>query len=345
MKSKHSFLFILAFMALLIASSCTQGNSLSERHDKTDTIDTEQMRDSDSIIFANYTDAQIDSLNFRVKHHYSINYNFAVKSDSLVLVPQYDDINHDTTSIYKGDIIVVANTRTIHQDSIDSIWIKVARDQYTMGWIRESELLHGTVPDDMISQLISSLSSRKAICVAIILGLGIIAFMLRRAKAKRLVFLRFDVMDSFYPPLFLILVATLTVVYVSIQNFAPWYWQEYFYHPSINPLVLPRILALLVSIAWVVLIVLLAIVDEAYHHFSALHAIYYVAETLGIAMVVFLFFSWTTVIYVGYLLLPIFIAALLYVYFKYIRCRYVCGNCGKKIHSKGRCPHCGKMNE
>ena len=39
-------------------------------------------------------------------------------------------------------------------DSVDSVWVKVARDQETMGWVHEKELLEKVVPVDSVSQFI-----------------------------------------------------------------------------------------------------------------------------------------------------------------------------------------------
>ena len=94
------------------------------------------------------TQKQADSLEFRLLHHYTLNFNFVVKADSLVLIPREDELN-DTSRVRKHDRIAVADIR-----ELDTIWIKVARDQFTMGWIPEDELLKGVVPDDPISQVI-----------------------------------------------------------------------------------------------------------------------------------------------------------------------------------------------
>ena len=42
----------------------------------------------------------------------------------------------------------MADIRIMSVDSIDSVWVQVARDQQTFGWIHESKLLPNVVPDD-----------------------------------------------------------------------------------------------------------------------------------------------------------------------------------------------------
>ena len=79
------------------------------------------------------TQKQADSLEFRLLHHYTNNFNFVVKVDSLVLIPREDEMN-DTSRVRKNDRIAVADIR-----EQDTIWIKVARDQFTMGWISEDD--------------------------------------------------------------------------------------------------------------------------------------------------------------------------------------------------------------
>lgn len=285
------------------------------------------------------TQSQADSLEFRLKHHYTNNFNFVVKADTLMLIPLVDDAVRDTCWVNKGDVIAVA---AINQS--DTVLVKVARDQYTMGWISEEELLAKAVPDDMISQMIDRLTGSRAIWMSILVVLGIIGFLHRRRKKHKLQIFQFDEMDSFYPILMLILVGILASLYASIQNFAPEFWQEYYFHPTLNPLILPTIMAILVVTVWLLLIVFIALVLDVYHHFYALQGINYLLELCGLSMLVYLAISWTTRIYVGYFLLITLIVILLWIYFKHIRCSYLCGACGGKMRKKGICPHCGQEN-
>jgi len=52
-----------------------------------------------------------------------------------------------------------------------------------------------------------------------------------------------------------------------------------------------------------------------------------------------------TLYYIGY---PLLIAYIYYAFRIYLRKSsetYYCGNCGVRLHRKGRCPHCGAVNE
>lgn len=252
---------------------------------------------------------QVDSMLFRLTHHYSENFNFLVKADSLTLIPREGDLLDDTCTVYKDDVIAVAAIKVVPGDSIDSIWVKVASNQMTMGWLRERELLKGATPDDIISEMLDALSSSRVIWMSALLVMGVMAFLLSRRKEvnkKHLLYV-FDEMESIYPSLFMLLVAIMASLYASVQNFVPEFWQEYYFHPTLNPLVLPPLMATLVVVLWLVIITYLAVIDEVYHHFYFMPGITYLAKLTGVAMLVYLVISWTTLFYVGYLLLVAFV--------------------------------------
>ena len=301
------------------------------------------------------TPQQVDSVVFRLTHHYGPNFNFELKADSMILVPREGDLIQDTCVVRNKDLLVVAQIKRIEaSDSTmeDTFLIKVAHDQTTMGWVKESELLENAVPDDPISQLIDFMTGSRAIWMSSFLGFGVIAFFFRKMRKQKMSIGLSDLkvvdlieMDSFYPPLLLILVACVAALYASVQNFVPEFWQEYYFHPTLNPLLLPPIMAVLVTLVWLTLIVIVAVVIEVYNNFYSFRGIIYLFEIAGLCMLVYLLISWTILIYVGYLLLPILIAYLIYYYFKYIRCTMTCGHCGRKIREKGICKHCGAINE
>lgn len=270
-------------------------------------VDTASTEDT---TLMNITPQQVDSLMFRLTHHYSENFNFLVKADSLQLIPREGDLLLDTCHVYKNDIIAVAAIKTVPGDSIDSIWVKVASNQTTMGWIPESELLKGATPDDLISELLDALSSSRVIWMSALIVIGLIAFIIGRkktVKGKELLHLLdfLDEMQSPYPALFLLFVAIMASLYASVQNFVPEFWQEYYFHPTLNPLVLPPIMATLVVVLWLVIITLIAVIDEVYHHFYFMPGIIHLTKIVGAAMMVYIVVSWTTLIYVGYILLAI----------------------------------------
>lgn len=316
---------LLYLILTLMTASCI-GGTISNN-------DAESPKDSDSIAtIVNIVDTtsitdstllslspqQVDSIIFRLTHHYSNNFNFIVKADSLTLTPRDGDLIQDTCKVYDGDLIAVAEIKSMPGDSIDSIWVKVAHDQATMGWIPEQELLRGTTPDDTISQLLDALSTSRAIWMSALVALGIGALFFRKSKTKKPQLLKFDEMASPYPLIFIGTIAILASVYASVQNFVPEFWQEFYYNPTLNPLILPPIMATLVTLMWLVLIIFIAVIDEVYHHFYLIPGITYIAELCGVAMLTYLIISWTTLIYIGYALLFILIATLFWAYFRVI---------------------------
>ena len=92
----------------------------------------------------NPSDGEADSLSVAVPERaYALSSNFEVEADTLWLhlLPFMD-----TLPVVKGNRLVVAEFEVHPQDSVDSIWVKVARDQETIGWIQEHKLLEGVVP-------------------------------------------------------------------------------------------------------------------------------------------------------------------------------------------------------
>lgn len=303
MRRLHIFLLMLAAALAL----CANADAMNE-----------YSADSDSVRILDLSPQQKDSLVFRLSHHYSENFNFKVKADSLVLVPREGDLIQDTCMVYDGDLIVVAEIKGIPGDSIDSVWVKVAHDQMTMGWIPEHELTAGAIPNDEISELLYAMTNSRMFWMTALLVFGVFAYLLHRGESRQLYLLKFNEMDSVYPFLFLILVGLMASVYATVQNFVPEYWQEYYYHPVLSPIGLPFIMALLLVLAWSVIIVFIAVVDEVYNHFYFIPGMAYIFELLGLAMFVYLFISWSTLVYVGYVLLPCLVYAIVWAYRKYV---------------------------
>jgi len=295
------------------------------------------------------TQKQADSLDFRLTHHYGIGFNFLCQRDSLLLLPDPGDLVGDTGVARRGDLMVVAQIRRLPAvDSLgeDTFLIKVATDKYSMGWVEESQLLSGSVPDDSLSQLLQFLTLSRHIWMSAFLILGIIAFLvIKHGRTPRTYMRLLLSMDSVYPPLLLALVGLLGCLYASVQHFVPEFWQEYYFHPTLNPLLLPTPMSILVWLVWLIIIVYLAMVIDVYNHFFFFHGVAYLGGITGLAMLVYLIISQTTFFYLGYVLLPALVVALVWLYLRRIRSRYVCGSCGQRIRRLGTCPHCGTWNE
>ncbi|MBQ7471693.1 MAG: zinc ribbon domain-containing protein [Prevotella sp.] len=290
-----------------------------------------------------------DTLTFGSVHHYSVNYNFVVKADSLVLLRQQPEeqmleLLTDSFSVGKGEQLVVADVRTIPNDTIDSVWVQVATKASAFGWIHESELLPMVVPDDPISQFISFFSDTHILLSLIIVILLVFGYTIRRLFRQKAHLVFFNDIDSFYPTLLALIVAVAATLYASIQMFATDVWRHFYYHPTLNPFSVPLLLGVFLSAVWAMLIVGLAAADDVRRQLSFGDAFMYLAGLGGVCAVEYIVFSITTLYYIGYVLLAVYVAFCLRHYYVHYYPRFLCGHCGRKIRNKGRCPYCGAMN-
>ena len=267
------------------------------------------------------TAQQLDSISFYTTHHYTQNYNFVVTGDSLVVVAQQPDdmsvpdvvsielesigeeMKKDSITIRRNEHVVVADIKTVPSDSIDSVWVKVARDQLTFGWIHENELLSKVSPDDPISQFIDAFSNTHLLVFMAFCILTGAAYGLRRLMRKGCKIVHFDDIPSFYPTALCLLIASSAVLYSSIQLFGPETWRHFYYHPSLNPFALPFWLGVFISSVWTIIILGLATIDDVYHSLPLADAILYLIGLGAICAVVYVVFSITTLYYIGYPLL------------------------------------------
>lgn len=121
---------LLVYIAIAFTIISCVGNTTTRPTEKMNEDSTSTIvvgKDADSITkidssFIDVSQQQADSIIFRITHHYSLNFNFLVKSDSLTLVPREGDIISDTCIVRAGDIVAVADIKIIPSDSIDSIW-------------------------------------------------------------------------------------------------------------------------------------------------------------------------------------------------------------------------------
>ncbi len=284
-----------------------------------------------------------DSLRFLLEHHYTMNYNFQVTGDSLLLCEKLPDMG-DSVYIYKDNELVIADYVITPTDTVDSVWVKVARDQETMGWIPEQVLLKGIVPVDPISKFIHMFSNVHAIVLMVLLGLFILSFLYRRLRRKQYGWAYFKGIRSVYSVWLCVLVASAATLYASMQLFVPQTWQHYYYNPTMNPFELPFILACFIASVWAIIIVALAVVDELVHRTDFSTAFFYLLGLGSFCLLSYLFFTFTTYYYIGY---PCLLVFLIYSfrYLHEITQVYVCGNCGEEIKEKGFCPHCGAFNK
>lgn len=294
--------------------------------------------------------AERETYEFFKNHHYAQNYNFVVKSDSIVLLRQLPEeflgnLPTDSFAICHGSRLVVVDYKILQNDHVDSIWIQVARDQNSFGWTRETTLLRNVVPDDPISQFISTFSDTHLLVFLIIISIIAISYLFRKIRRKNAKVVHFNDIDSFYPTLLAISVASAATFYSSIQMFSPDTWRHFYFHPSLNPFAVPTMLSVFLASVWAIVIMAIAAVEDVYHKLSPAHATLYLSGLAAVCSANYIIFSITTLYYIGYPLLLIYIAYTIKLYTYNNFYLYTCGKCGAKLQQKGVCPKCGAVNE
>lgn len=283
-----------------------------------------------------------DSAGYVKGRHYTLNSNFEVTSDSLMLqqLPLVDLL-----PVYKGEELVVAEFMIQPKDSVDSVWVKVARDQETMGWLHEKDLLDNIVPVDPISRFIHFFSSAHTLAFFIVLALFGIGYIYRAIRQKKVRLVWLNDIDSIFPTILLWLVAVAATLYASIQHFVPDMWEEFYYNPSLNPFSLPPVLSVFMLNVWAIVLVGLATLDDLFHQMRTEAALFYLLGLLSCLIFLYLLFTYTTYCYIGYLLLLVYTVWSFRNIRRTSRYRFTCGNCGAMLKTKGVCPHCGAINE
>jgi hypothetical protein len=298
----------------------------------------------------NLTERQLDSISFYTTHHYSQNFNFIVRRDSLPLISQHPSeylsgLSVDTFSVFLGDRLVVADVTTMPLDTIDSVWVKVARDQETIGWIHENQMLPGVSPDTPISQFIDFFSDTHLLIGLAILVFGGAVFVIRKMLRLGAKIVYLNDIHSFYPAFLCLLVATSATLYSSIQLFAPESWRHYYYHPTLNPFSVPFHLSVFLFSVWSLIIVGIAAVDDIRRQLNTGEAFFYYLGLAGVSSVSYIVFSVSTLYYIGYVLWIVYVAVFVRWYMRHLHRDFICGNCGSCIQTKGKCPYCGAINE
>lgn len=336
--------YLLPLLLLLLLGSCYHKSSPS-RFRIVDSLATSR---PDTL--AQLDSVQLDSLYFVYTHHYHVGFNFVVRGKNLHLTRQQPEevitgLPVDSFAVEPGKHLVVADIRTLSADPVDTVWVQVATEDSRFGWVHERQLLHEVDPDDPISQFISIFSNVHLLIFLIVISLIAVIYAVLKLRRGRVKLVHFNDIDSFYPSLLALIVAASASFYASIQLFAPEQWRAFYFSPSLNPFSLPPLLEIFLVLVWSIPIVGLAALDDVWHKLDPRAALFYLASLLAVCAFNYILFSVSTLYYVGY---PLFVAYLVYAirrYWTHSCAHYYCGNCGASLRRKGRCPHCGALNE
>ena len=285
---------------------------------------------------------------------YGVGYNFRVHADSLLL--QEDRPMHwcqgvaqtsDSLWVFRDNHLVVAAVTVIPEDCVDSVWVKVARDQVTMGWTHESDLLASASPDDPISQFIRIFSARHLPWFLAFIAVACLAVSIRYLRRRNIPLLHVHDIPSAYPTLLTSTLAVAATTYAHIQHYHPEQWVQFYFHPTLNPLAQPPELCLFLFLVWLLLLLTVAVFDAAFSLLRSTGAAVFLLTLLAICTLIYLGISGAALlhIYLAYCICGLYIIAAFYHYVAHIRAHYLCGRCGAKLREKGICPHCGAIND
>ena len=296
-----------------------------------------------------WSSPDIDSVTFRQEHHFWKNFNF-VATDSIPLEPTLPGqvagiFFPDSLSLIADDQMVVADIAIVSAEDGDSVWVMLARDQQTMGWVSEQMLLERAVPDNRVSRFINYFSDVRILLFLAILSLGFALFLIQRFRKEHFLIVHFNDIRSFYPTLLCLCMSGLAALYGSIQNFCPEVWKEFFFYPTLNPFGQPRVIMLFLGGVWALIIVFFAVVDDIRKQPNVVNGMSYMISLCGVCMTLYLFFSVSVQYIIGYPVLLLYWGFALYRHLHHNSAPYICGNCGAPLHSLGKCPSCGAINE
>ena len=308
----------------------------------------------------------VDSVNFMIAHHYWEGYNLET-TDSFQLTQtlpesfEEQEISH--LMIKAKEHLVVADIRYVPTDSVDSVWVKVASEQFTQGWVREKTLLSKATPSDPISKFINNFSNSRTLIFISLLGLFILLVVIqmiwknkRPQSFSRLFYHSTGLLApggwngafrSIYPTLLCLTISGSATLYGSIQKFVPITWVEFYFHPTVNPFSpeLPLVLALFIASVWLFLIIWCTVVIDLLHHELFQQVVVHSMGLACICIILYLVFTLSVQIYIGF---PLLLVYWIYAIWRYRKQHYVklhCGNCRAEISQLGTCPYCGAINK
>lgn len=240
--------------------------------------------------------------------YYGDSYNFIVTADSMQLLrylPSESSLFNDTLYVFEDDRVAVSEILTSDSLQIqsDTVWVQLMRDETTFGWVEEMSMREQVVPADPISQAIAGFSDQHILFFIIFVTLIIFVYVLRRKQKHHVPIVHFQDIETKYPAVLCLMMATAAALYASIQMFDFEGWQYYYYHPTINPLAEHGIISLFLTLVWMIIIMSVASVSEVTKCLRPLDAIIYLLTLFAVCCVDYVLFSQLTLYYIGFPLL------------------------------------------
>lgn len=272
---------------------------------------------------------------------YMLGRNFVVMDDSLMLRqwPMPDEV-----SLRKDEEVVVADRMTEQTDTTCVQWVKLATDQGQIGWVPEDELPPHLMPDDSMSRFVYFFSHSHTLFFVVVLGMFSLVGVARSIHRRGLQHLFLRRVGSAYSILMLWLLSTTALLYAILQQCFPDVWEQFYYHPSLNPLDVAPLIGLFLVLGWGILWFSMAVVDELIHLRDFRSAFFYALSLMSYGILLYVVFTFLPY-YLGFVVWVVYTAWSLRGFIRHAGNKYICGHCGAKMHTKGFCPVCGMWNE
>ena len=173
----------------------------------------------------------------------------------------------------------------------------MARDQETIGWIPEHQLLTHIVPVDPISRCIHLFSNSHTLPFFLVLAVFFLCFVYRAVRRKQIKLIWLNDIDSVFPITLSWLLVAAATLYNSMQHFVPETWERYYYDPSLNPFDLPFVLGLFVLSVFLILLLGVALLDDLFHQTSFEVAFFYLLGLASYCIFLYIFFTCICIFY------------------------------------------------
>ena len=292
---------------------------------------------------------QVDSVEFKYKHHYWKNDIFYTHKSFDIIDRKYinvvDSSDVEYQKVEADNEVAILDVFIVPNDTI--VWNYIATDVGCAGWVKEEVLLENTIPNNAISKFIFYFSDKNNIYFSLVVVLSLVLLLIYRKKSKSLKIPIINDVESFYPTLLCLCVAIEATIYGTMQRFAPEVWVEYYFNPTLNPFstYLPLILIAFITGIWLLIITLIAVIEDLTHQFNRVsYYIVYLSLLMLLCVVLYIVFSLSVHIYIGY---PLLLAYIIFAFWRHKKSytpQYRCGKCGAFIAKNGKCHECNTNN-
>jgi len=223
----------------------------------------------------------------------------------LRYLPSEASLSQDTLYVYEDERVAVSDILT--KDSLyitsDTAWVQLMRDAETFGWVEEMSMREQVVPADPISQAIAEFSDSHNVFFGIFVSLIIVIYFIRKKYKRTVPMVHINDISTAYPAMLCLMMATAAALYASIQMFDFEGWQNFYYHPTINPLAENGIISWFLLLVWIIVIMAVACVSEVSKRLNVFDTAMYLLVLFAVCCVVYVVFSLLTLCYIGYVLL------------------------------------------